>query len=222
MLNFNRVYIDPEIYYVENFISQSEIDTILSSTFEWIQTNEDGNGAGPFDEKDLEKLRSDGVARRFTGIIKSEEQFWWDVIVTRLRELLDNENEKYNAVPYITKYLPEGDWGLYYHYENHPDCGPIGKYTTKGFTLGLNDGWSGGEISFKYKGIDFTVKPGTIVVFPASEDYTHAVLKSRDGNRIVHSAFVYSNDFYESEICPDGFALDRYGSKDKNTIIRNA
>ena len=74
--------------------------------------------------------------------------------------MLDNENEKYNAVPYITKYLPEGAWGLYYHYENHPDCGPIGKYTTKGFTLGLNDGWSGGEIHFKYKDISFAVKPG--------------------------------------------------------------
>lgn len=208
MSNFNKVYIDPEIYYVENFISQDEIDTILGSTFEWIQTNEDGNSASPFDEKDLQTLRIDGVARRFTGIIKSQEQFWWDVIVKRLRQLLDNENEKYNAVPYITKYLPEGDWGLYYHYENHPDCGPVGKYTTKGFTLGLNDGWSGGEISFKHKDIDFTVKPGTIVVFPASEDYTHAVLKSRDGDRIVHSAFVYSNDFYESEIRPERFALD--------------
>ena len=221
MLNFKKVYIDPEIYYVENFISQEEIDIILGSTFEWIQTNEDGNGAGPFDEKSLETLKTDGVARRFTGIIKSEEQFWWDVIVKKLRQLLDNENEKYNAVPYITKYLPEGDWGLYYHYENHPDCGPIGKYTTKGFTLGLNDGWSGGEISFKHKDIEFTVKPGTIVVFPASEDYTHAVLKSSGGDRIVHSAFVYSNDFYESEICPEAFALDRYSSKDKNIISKD-
>jgi hypothetical protein len=218
MLNFKKVYIDPEIYYVENFISQEEIDIILGSTFEWIQTNEDGNGAGAFEEKDLETLKTEGVARRFTGVIKSEEKFWWEVIVKKLRQLLDNENEKYNAVPYITKYLPEGDWGLYYHYENHPDCGPIGKYTTKGFTLGLNDGWSGGEISFKHKDIEFTVKPGTIVVFPASEDYTHAVLKSRDGDRIVHSAFVYSNDFYESDVCHEAFPLDTYNPKNKNII----
>jgi len=221
MLNFNKVYIDPEIYYVENFISQEEIDIVLGSTFEWIKTNEDGNGANPFDEKELDTLKTDGVARRFTGIIKSEEKFWWEVIVKKLRQLLDNENEKYNAVPYITKYLPEGAWGLYYHYENHPDCGPIGKYTTKGFTLGLNDGWSGGEIDFKNKGIRFTVKPGTIVVFPASEEYTHAVLKSSGGNRIVHSAFVYSNDFYESEIAPESFELDTSYSNSKNTTNKN-
>lgn len=209
MPQFNKVYIDPEIYYVENFISQEEIDRLLGSTFEWIKTNEDGNGAGPYDEKELDVLKEDGVARRFTGIIGSEQQFWWDTIVKRLRELLDNDQEKYNAVPYITKYLPEGGWGLYYHYENHPDCGPIGKYTTKGFTLGLNSGWTGGEVSFKFKPIDFIVEPGTILVFPASEDYTHAVKAVRGGDRIVHSAFVYSNDFYESEIKPTKFELDK-------------
>lgn len=209
MPQFNKVYIDPEIYYVENFISQEEIDRLLGSTFEWVQTNEDGNGAGPYDEKELEVLRVGGVARRFTGIVGSEQQFWWDTIVKRLRELLDNDQEKYNAVPYITKYLPEGDWGLYYHYENHPDCGPIGKYTTKGFTLGLNSGWTGGEVSFKFKPIDFIVEPGTILVFPASEDYTHAVKAVRGVDRLVHSAFVYSNDFYESEIKPSKFELDK-------------
>ena len=221
MLNFNKVYIDPEIYYVENFISQEEIDIILGSTFEWIKTNEDGNAAYPFDEKELDTLKTDGVARRFTGVIKSEEKFWWEVVVKKLRQLLDNENEKYNAVPYITKYLPEGGWGLYYHYENHPDCGPIGKYTTKGFTLGLNDGWSGGEIDFKYKNISFRVKPGTIVVFPASEEYTHAVTASSNGDRIVHSAFVYSNDFYESDICPKAFELDTSNSKNKSVTDKN-
>ena len=95
MLNFNKVYIDPEIYYVENFISQEEIDIILGSTFEWIKTNEDGNAAYPFDEKELDTLKTDGVARRFTGVIKSEEKFWWEVVVKKLRQLLDNENEKY-------------------------------------------------------------------------------------------------------------------------------
>jgi len=208
MSSFNKVYIDTNIYYVDNFLSQEEIDKILGSTFEWIQTNEDGNGAHPFDENELNTLREGGVARRFTGMIQSESEFWWNVIIKRLRDLLDNENEKYNAVPYITKYLPEGDWGLYFHYENHPDCGPIGKYTTLGFTLGLNDGWTGGEIVFKNKPIEFTVKPGTILVFPASEDYTHAVNAVRGKERIIHSAFVYSNDFYESEIAPDGFSQD--------------
>jgi len=206
---FNKIYIDPEIYYVENFLSQQEIDKILGSTFEWIQTNEDGNGAGPFNEEDLKILRVGGVARRFTGIIKSEEQFWWEVVVKRLRDLLDNDKEKYNAVPYITKYLPEGDWGLYHHYENHPDCGPVGKYTTKGFTLGLNSGWTGGEVSFKFKPIEFYVNPGTIIVFPASEQYTHAVNAIKGKERLVHSAFVYSNDFYESEIKPVPFPGDR-------------
>ena len=208
MSQFNKVYIDPNVYYVDNFLSQEEIDRILGSTFEWVQTNEDGNGAGPYNEEDLLTLREDGVARRFTGMIRSEEQFWWDVVVKRLRDLLDNDMQKYNAVPYITKYLPEGGWGLYYHYENHPDCGPVGKYTTQGFTLGLNDGWTGGEVDFKFKPISFTVKPGTILVFPASEEYTHAVNAIRGGERLVHSAFVYSNDFYESEIAPVKFKLD--------------
>lgn len=207
MNSFNRVYIDSNIYYVDDFLSKEEIGVVLGSSFEWLQTNEDGNGAGKYDISNL-NLKEDGVARRFTGIIQSEKQFWWNVVVKRLRNLLDNENERYNAVPYITKYLPEGDWGLYYHYENHEDCGPIGQYTTKGFTLGLNDGWTGGEIHFKNKDITFTPKPGQIVVFPASEDYTHAVLKSRGGDRIVHSAFVYSKDFYESEISPVPFVED--------------
>lgn len=208
MSQFNKVYIDPNVYYVDNFLSQEEIDRILGSTIEWVQTNEDGNGAGPYNEEDLLTLRKGGVARRFTGMLKSEEQFWWDVIVKKLRDLLDNDMEKYNAVPYITKYLPEGDWGLYYHYENHPDCGPIGKYTTQGFALGLNDGWTGGEIAFKFKPIEFTVKPGTILVFPASEEYTHAVNAVKGKERLVHSAFVYSNDFYESDISPNKFELD--------------
>lgn len=209
MSQFNKIYIDPNIYYVENFLSQEEVERVLSSTIEWRLINDDGNGADEFNEKDLEVLKEGGgVSRRLTGSLDSEEDFWWDVVVRRLRDLLDNDNEKYNAVPYITKYLPEGDWGLYYHYENHPDCGPIGQYTTLGFTLALNDGWTGGEVEFKNKPIKFKVKPGDILVFPASEEYTHAVHAVRGKERLVHSAFVYSNDFYESDICPNRFPKD--------------
>lgn len=207
MSQFNKIYLDPNIYYVKNFLSQSEVDKILSSTFEWNLINENGNGSDYFNENDVEFFE-DGVSRRLVGVIKSEEEFWWNVVVKRLRDLLDNDNEKYNAVPYITKYLPEGEWGLYYHYENHPDCGPIGMYTTLGFTLALNEGWSGGEVEFKNKPIKVNVKPGDILVFPSSEEYTHAVHAVRGKERIVHSAFVYSNDFYKSDICPNRFSKD--------------
>ncbi len=215
MPNFNKVYIDPNIYYVDDFLSEEEISTILGSTIEWLRIDNTGNSADKFNSYDLGDLIEDGVARRFTGIIKSEEEFWWNVIVKRFRDLLDNENEKYNGVPYITKYLPEGEWALYYHYENHPDCGLIGQHTTKGFSLGLNSGWTGGEIHFKHKDITFTVKPGQIVVFPASEEYTHAVLKSRGSERIVHSGFVYSNDLYTSEYAPATWPGDYLNLGDK-------
>jgi hypothetical protein len=202
MSDFNKVYIDPNIYYVDNFLSQEEIDYILNSEIEWNQINALGNGVDE-SKYDTKYFEGGGVGRRFAGQLISAEKFWKDEIDSRIRKLLDNDKERYNARPILTKYFPEGDWALYYHHENHPDCGPIGMYTTLGFTIGLNDGWVGGEIGFQNKPIEFFVKPGTIVVFPASEEYTHCVKAVRKGERIVFSAFVYNNDFYESEFSPE-------------------
>lgn len=182
MSDFNKVYIEENIFYIENFVSSSEIEELLSSDMSWKLRREDHE----------EKIS--------TSVFNTKEgsDCFKRVIEDKIRLITDNENQKLRKTNMLTKYNPTEarPLALGYHYENHPECDYESRWITLGVVLYLNDGYSGGELVFEHKPIEFIPKKGTLIVFPATEEYSHAVKQVTDKERIIFSGFVYSKEYW--------------------------
>jgi len=180
---YEKKYLEENIFYIDNFIAESEIDKLLTSDIEWKL-----RGADEHQEK------------IYTSVFKSEEsiKYFKQNIEDKIRSVTDNENQKLRRTNMLTKYSPatSDHLALGYHYENHPECDYESKWITLGVVLYLNDGYSGGELVFEHKPIEFMPKKGTLIVFPASEEYSHAVKQVIGKDRIAYSGFVYSKEYW--------------------------
>jgi predicted 2-oxoglutarate/Fe(II)-dependent dioxygenase YbiX len=92
----------------------------------------------------------------------------------------------------ITAYRPGSSFGLHTDSQVHPG-GLITsvKSTFRDITtvVYLNDKYTGGELSFPNCGITVTPKPGTLIMFPATPVYNHAVSVIKSGVRFAVSIF---------------------------------
>lgn len=181
---YEKTYIEENIFYINNFIAESEIDKLLTYGIEW-----ELRGADDQHEK------------IYTSVFKSEEsiKYFKENIEDKIRSVTDNENQKLRRTNMLTKYSPTAfdHLALGYHYENHPECDYESRWITLGVVLYLNDGYSGGELVFEHKPIEFMPKKGTLIVFPASEEYSHAVKQVSGKDRIAYSGFVYSKEYWD-------------------------
>jgi hypothetical protein len=65
--------------------------------------------------------------------------------------------------------------------------------------LYLNDDYIGGELFFDKINVTLKPKPGTLVIFPGSEEFHHGVNFVKDGPmRYVVVGFIKTKDFYEN------------------------
>lgn len=187
---FNKIYLDPNIYCVENFISKEEAERILNA---------------PIDYK---TQRQDLYGNIQTGFFSQfeDKDFFNNTIENRIRLLVDNSDQRLRSTGLITKYIPDiekrendprADFDLYYHYENHPGCDYESRFITYGLVLYFNDDYEGGELVFEHKPIEVKPKALSIMVFPGSEEYSHAVKNVIGKERVVYSAFVYQREYWE-------------------------
>ena len=188
-----KVFLEEKIFYIENFISETESNKILSMDLGW-------------------NLKLDANHENiFTSYFKNKEdiEYFMSNIVSKIKSITDNQNQKFREIPMITKYLPmqekcpcprcaEIGWKvLPWHYENHPKCDYGSQWITLGIVLYFNDDYDGGELIFKNKPISIKPKRNTLIVFPASEEYTHAVTEVYKNERIVFTGFVYSQEYWD-------------------------
>jgi hypothetical protein len=76
------------------------------------------------------------------------------------------------------------------------DTDPSIKYAT---IIYLNDNYSGGELFFSNKNIEIKPKPGSLVVFPGTNEFNHGVRHVKAGPiRYVLVGFIKVRDFYEN------------------------
>lgn len=189
--NFEKVYLEENIYYIENFISDEETERVLSMNLEW------------------KNDRNDKHKNIFIGLVPNNDiEFFKNTIEKRIRSVVDNTTQKFRSTHMLTKYVPSyeecsandcrcGGFDLSYHYENHPECDYESMWITLGIVLYFNDDYQGGELVFQHKPIEIKPKKGMLMVFPASEEYSHAVKKVSGNQRIVYAGFVYSRIYYD-------------------------
>ena len=65
---------------------------------------------------------------------------------------------------------------------------------TAGIVFYINDDYDGGEIVYVNKGITHKPKANSLVCHPAFEEYTHGVLKVKNGTRYILSTFIKNNE----------------------------
>jgi hypothetical protein len=63
-----------------------------------------------------------------------------------------------------------------------------------GIVFYINDDYEGGEIVYVNKGITHKPKANSFVCHPAFEEYTHGVLKVKNGTRYILSTFIKNNE----------------------------
>lgn len=186
----NKIYLDPDIYYIDNFLSQYEIDEIMKFAEEedgWDYESNPNIAMKPFSIKD-------NVASIY------------DDIRIKISELLENEEEYARGGGMLQKlinYEGESIYGLRVHSDNHPYGDGMSIYVTKGYVIYLNNNFEGGEIDYVDKGIIMSPVPGRMVVHSGYDDNKHGVRKVTNGTRYMITGFVFNNK-PQSEADPIG------------------
>lgn len=187
-LLMHKNYLDENIFYIENFISKSDIDVILNEI------------------KNSETQEHEAV--RITPVWPSPDfAHIWEDIKNNLKDLFYIDGEYIKEIedrpesPAFAQYRQTGlpdhfeDWSMTPHKDDTYDRDDIETHSriTKGFIIYITDDYQGGEVVYVNKGITFKPKAGTLICHPGSEEYLHGVKKFEGGDRIVFSAFVHKN-----------------------------
>lgn len=186
----DKVFIDKDIYYIDNFLSRYEIDEIIKFAKEdngWDYKSNPNIAMKPFNLND-----------HMYSI--------YDEIRKRISLLLENDDEYTRGGGMLQKLVNiEGDsiYGLGVHSDNHPYGDGMSIYVTKGYVIYLNNNFTGGEIDYVDKGILMSPVPGRIVVHSGYDDNKHGVRKVSDGTRYMITGFVFNNK-PQSEADPIG------------------
>jgi len=188
----NKVIIEKDLWYIENFFTEEEVDTMLfeaNDEVEW--TIRMGSPYKNIANKWLESRPVKDILFSPGGIYE------------RLHNLYDGPESKYNPKTALQKFLPisseeHSEYAMKWHYENETD-----KNVAESFIVYLNDDFEGGLLEFKYKDYKVSPKRGMIINIPVTEEFTHRVSPVSKNDRITF----YGNCFYDlnnvifTEVC---------------------
>jgi hypothetical protein len=184
----DKVFIDPEIYYIENFISKSDLEVILSMYK---------------DENSWTKSGDFYLKHNVTPEVSTVLDFYKN----KIEEIINNDKEICNFTPSLSKFKKtESEWAIAPHPDrwipeinpdngyNDPHANPSSQYVTKGYILYFNDEYEGGELYYLNQDITFRPKAGMLVVHSGYPEYMHAVKPILSGERYMLTGFVYERD----------------------------
>jgi hypothetical protein len=187
-MKFNKVYIDKNIFYIEDFIDKESI-LVLQDEIR---------------KQSLKVEESRGLYHDVLSLNTEKCQLIWDKITRNLNDLFTNDKEilhNFNIKPTFIKYVNREAkltrWAMYPHSDNNEyesnDNSFSGTFPNivKGLVIYITDDYEGGEIVYINKNIEIKPKAGYLVCHPGSEEYTHGVKSFSGGPRIIISAFVH-------------------------------
>jgi len=196
-MKFDKVYVDDNIFYIENFISKEDLVTLNNA------------------------IKSDSHIEDYghpshTSLIIEESNFTniWHGYLSKLDDFFNNETEtlirpytdfvsliKYRNFDFSSNDVPEQFANSSYIMPPHSDDIPYDlsekdlnerkSFVSKGIIIFINDDFEGGEVVYVNKDISIKPKAGTLVCHPGTEEYSHAVNKFYNGDRIIVSMFVH-------------------------------
>lgn len=188
----NKVYLDENIFYIDNFISADDIDYILKI----------------FYENDPEFISKEvyGIHEVCDFRNHPESKKIWSQFSLNLQKLFNSNKERatnlsfdVRLINYYSDDITDSNhkgWAMKPHADNYDVKSESGDVleqilVNKGFVLFFTDNFDGGEIVYVNKDISFKPKAGTLLCHPGSDEYTHGVNKFSGNDRIIVSGFVH-------------------------------
>lgn len=185
----NKIYLDPEIYYIENFIEKEHCNYIYS----FLNSKNDWREHGSFYQKNEQSY-----PENINEIL--------DFYRLKVENLINDENNLVNFTKLLQKYIvSKEDWAIAPHADRF-DSGSNeynslnSKNVTKGYILYFNDNYEGGEVVYVNKNVEIKPKSGMILVHSGFEDYKHGVKAVTSGERYILSGFVYEKNYFLNNI----------------------
>lgn len=188
----NKVYLDENIFYIDNFISPEDIDFMLKIFYE---------NNPKFVIKEVH-----GIHEVCDFINHPESQKIWNQLGEKIKKLFNNDKERAtnlsSDVRLINYYSDDTtsrghkEWAMIPHSDTFDIKSESEKVlvqvlVNKGFVLFFTDNFDGGEIVYVNKNISFKPKAGTLLCHPGSAEYTHGVNKFFGSDRIIVAGFVH-------------------------------
>lgn len=191
------------IFLIEHFLTDSEIEQLLNIAKSATQEDWEGHYFSnmvdfcrdKFGRTDIENLLAEGKIELTHD--------WGDKILNIENLLMCKDIQKR-----VNHLLPEGlglessvvimqrqysGTKLVEHVDNDTD--PSLTYASVAY---LNDDYKGGKVFFSKFGVSLNPKPGSFLIFPTKEDWTHGVDEVLDGPvRYVLPIFIRKPDFYK-------------------------
>lgn len=205
-LGFSVKEIGKRIFLIENFLTEEEVQELLSIAE--AATQEEWEGAyldnmkdfcqSKFGRTDIDNLVAEGKLEITSN--------WHDKIlkIDRLsiaKKINKKLSPMFESLPGIGSAASVGIIQRQYegvalteHVDNHTD--PSLVYASVAY---INEDYNGGEVFFSNFGISFSPKAGSLIIFPTSEEWSHGVTEVEAGPvRYVLPIFISQDDFYKN------------------------
>lgn len=173
-----KIYLDDNIFYIENFIAEEEKNILLQEAC---------NKKTWKDPKIYDEIWDSKI--KIPQTINGKKIL--NIVQQRVKDLIDDENNIYIKTLVIQRIISnELEIGMNDHYDSggHSETDI---YITKGCVIYLNEDFDGGELEYVYKNIKIKPKSKMLVVHPGTKEYTHKVLNVKNGTRYMLSGFAY-------------------------------
>jgi hypothetical protein len=196
--------ITPELFSVENFLSQDQLNTLWdiingTSQEDWeveYYANLKTFCMTKFGRDDVDNLVAEGkfeITQNWKdknyNISNSDI---YNSYYLELNKMVAKSDSELHLSGLATIQRMQPGVELKSHTDQHTD--PSIKYAT---IIYINDNYADGELFFPNLDIQLRPKPGTMLFFPGSEEYEHGVKHVGDGPiRYVIVGFIKENDHY--------------------------
>ena len=201
---FNPQEIIDDVTIVEDFLSKEEIEYLYKIMENLTQDDWEKEYLDNLPSFCMEKFGRDDVENLVAEGKFEITQNWKDknynigqdpiynVIYSRLNDIVDAADNTIELSGLATIQRMQAEVELKAHTDQNTD--PSIRYAT---IIYLNDDYAGGELFFSEKNLELRPKPGTLVVFPGTQEFNHGVKHVEAGPiRYVIVGFVKEKNFY--------------------------
>lgn len=217
ILESQKVYIDKELWYIPNFLTEDEASVLKEHCDEpvgWYITSRSSSIRNKFIGVKYRThpqgtiCPSRGIDLSLSAIFPTDDDqeyrdpiFWSDgALLDRLSMVLPYQLIKSTTLQSFWPLDNSSHFGAYeWHCEKDEDTEFNDKGMTAAWSLYLNDDFEDGQLEFLYKPYVLKPKPGMLVSIPITKDFTHRVTPVTKGIR--HTLYgVCFEDGFDREI----------------------
>lgn len=203
---FSPIEIIPEVTLVENFLTKEELEEILSVIEKTPQADWEIEYTRnltrfcleKFGRYDVENLVAEGkfeITENWSDKnLNIRHNSVYESMHSRLENLIKKATDELELSGFATIQRMQKGVELKAHTDDHTD--PSIHYAT---IIYINDDYVDGELFFEHKDLQVRPKPGSLLIFPGTEEFEHGVRHVGEGPiRYVIVGFVKVKNFYEN------------------------